>query len=130
MFARHYSELKIYQLSIQLNQEVSELVKTISYYWRVREVIQILNSSDSVSSNIVEGFSNRFYFNKFHHYLNIALGSSDETQKHLIALYRHKYISETDLNHYLSEYKCLSIKILNFINYLRRRNESLHNVAH
>jgi len=121
MFARHYSELEIYQIAIRLDKEIDIFVKKIPYYWQIPEVDQILRSSDSVPSNVVEGFSHRFYLKKFHHYLNIALGSSDETQKHLTTLNKKCHIFEKDYAYYFKEYKNLSIKILNFVNCIRKR---------
>lgn len=122
MLIKHYKDLEIYKIAIQLDKEVEKLIKNIPHYWSIKESDQIMRSSQSVPSNIVEGFSNRFYPKKFHYYLNISLGSSDETQKHLIALKNKKHIGN-DFNYFFKEYKDLSIKILNFINYLRKKHK-------
>ena len=117
----HYDELVIYQLSIKLAGEIKNLAKTIPYNWNIGEVNQIIRSSDSIHSNITEGWSRRFYRRDFIRFLSYSLGSSDETQSHLVALYQGKHIIEIDYKKYWKSYKDLSIKILNYINYQKKR---------
>ena len=77
-----YSDLRIHQLSIKLAGEIKELAKEIPYSWKIREIDQLLRSSDSIHANIVEGFGRRFYRRDFIRFLVYALASSDETQDH------------------------------------------------
>lgn len=128
MYAKTIEDLVIYQISLQLSTEIAGLVKVIPNNWRIKETDQILRSSSSVHSNITEGFSQRFYIKKFLHYLNIALGSSDETQNHIKKLRNDSHIKMDVANYYLNRYKNLSVKILNFINYLRKN--SVHDSPH
>lgn len=122
MLIKSISELNIYIVACQLSSEVEKLVKNITFYWDVPEVKQVIRSSSSVQANIAEGFAQRFYSKKFLHYLNIALGSSDETQNHLNKLKMKNHLN-IDIDEITKKYKNLSVKILNFINYLRKRNE-------
>lgn len=117
----HFNELRIYQISIKLEKEIYEIIQTIPYNWTIEQVDQIKRSSSSISSNIVEGWNRRFYPKDFIRFLSIALGSSDETQHHIRVLYNKSCVDQNFYDKYAKEYKNLSIKILNFINCLRRK---------
>jgi four helix bundle protein len=122
MFVNKFEDLVIFQIALQLAKEIHELTEKIPQYWRIEEVDDIRRSSPSVSSNIAEGFGQRFYPKKFLYYLNIAKGSSEETQNHLLNLYNKKYINNEKMCYYLKRYKNLSVRILNFINYLKEKH--------
>ena len=123
MLIKTVSGLNIYQMASELSAEVEMLVKHVSFYWENVEVKQVIRSSSSVQANIAEGFSQRFYPKKFIHYLNIALGSSDESQNHLKKLKLNGKIDGEVGEDMIRKYKNLSVRILNFINYLRKRSE-------
>jgi len=122
MFVNKIEDLVIYNFALELAKELHELTDKIPYRWGIKDIDQIRRSSSSVSSNITEGFGQRFYPNKFLYYLNIAKGSSDETQNHLRSLLNKKYINYEKACYYLKRYKNLSVKILNFINHIKRKN--------
>ena len=117
----HYDDLKIYQLAIKLAIEIKQLTEKIPYYWKIKEVSQIIESSDSIHSKIVEGWGRRFYRRDYIKFLNYSLASSDETQDHLIALHGGQHISKDDYEKYWRAYKDLSVRILNYINYQKKR---------
>jgi len=125
MFVKKVEDLIIYQLAFQLAKEIQGLIKDIPHYWQNEDVRQVKRSSASVPSNIAEGFSQRFYTKQFIHYLNIALASSDETKNHLKKLLNDGFIQIEIANSYIKRYKDLSIKILNFINYLKKKHNIL-----
>ncbi|MBU1018171.1 four helix bundle protein [Patescibacteria group bacterium] len=116
----HFNELRVYAIATQLEKELFPVIDKLT--WRIEQVGQIKRSSSSISANIAEAFGRRFYPKDFIRFLTIALGSSDETQHHLNILYNKKCIDKKAFEFYLNQYKNLSIKILNFINYLRRKN--------
>ena len=122
MLAKQVTDLWIYSKSLELGRVLFGLVDRIYQKDRIAEINQILRSSNSISSNIAEGFSNRFYSKKFILYLNIALGSSDEAQNHLRILINKNYISSQQGLDILRDYKNLSVRILNFINYIKKKN--------
>jgi four helix bundle protein len=121
MFAKIVEELVIYQIALELAKEVNKLVKQIPHYWDIEECRQILRSSSSVPSNIKEGFAQRFYAKQFIKYLYIAMASSDESQDHLAKLKNNGYVKSEIADGYIKRYKNLSVRILNFINYLRKK---------
>lgn len=122
MFAKIVEELVIYQIALQLAKEINRLVKQIPYYWDIVECKQILRSSSSVSSNIAEGFSQRFYPKQFIKYLYIAMGSSDESKDHMKKLMNNSHIKKEIAEDYIKRYKSLSIKIVKFISHLRKKH--------
>jgi four helix bundle protein len=122
MFAKTVDELVVYQIALHLAKETKDLVLKIPFHWKIEEVGQILGSSSSSPSNISEGFGVRFYPRKLILYLNNALGSSDETQNHLRLLLAKDHIGEVEARYFLNGYKNLSIKLLNWINYLKTRH--------
>ncbi|MBU1017662.1 four helix bundle protein [Patescibacteria group bacterium] len=122
MYVKNVNELRIYQLALELAKETSNLIKQIPHYWDIEECRQILRSSSSCSSNIAEGFSQRSYVKKFINYLNIAMGSSDESQDHLTKLRNNKHITSEIAEDYIFRYKSLSVKTLNMINHLKNRS--------
>ena len=115
----HFNDLKIYQISTKLSKEVDGLVDKISNNWKIKEVNQIKRSSSSVAPNIAEGYAKQVYPKEYIRYLNIALGSSDETQSHICSLYNKGYISESDYEYFKRQYKNLSVRILNLIKKIR-----------
>ena len=122
MLVRKIEDLVIYKISLQLDQEIYELTGKIPHYWQYKDISQIRRSSSSVSSNICEGFGQRFYSKKFLYYVNIAKGSNDETQNHLRLLFQKNQITKEQYECYLKRCKNLSVRILNFINYLKKKH--------
>jgi len=122
----HFSELRVYKIATQLEKEIYHVVQKIPYNWEIEQTKQIKRSSSSISANIVEGWSRRFYARDYIRFLSIALGSSDETQHHIRILYNKDCVDQIFCEKYTKEYKNLSIKILNYINYLRKKHNIIH----
>ena len=118
-------DVRIYKLSIKLESELFQILDSISKGWSIDQVKQAKRSSSSVSANICEGFSRRYYPKDYSRFLCISMGSSDETQHHLMVLHNKKHIDEHAYKHYSREYKYLSIKILNLINWIRNNSKSI-----
>ncbi len=121
MFAKIVEELEIYQIALELAKEIDKLVKQIPHHWNIAECGQILRSSSSCSSNIQEGFAQRFYPKQFIKYLYTAMGSSDESKGHMEKLRNNGHVKPEIADEYIKRYKGLSIKTLKFLNRLRKR---------
>ncbi len=122
MLVNKVEDLYIYQIAINLSKGINDIVEEIPYSWNIKDVDQIKRSSASISANITEGFAQRFYPRKLIHYLNIALGSSDETKNHIRSLYIKGHITKNQRDYFTRQYKDLSIRILNTINLFKRKN--------
>jgi four helix bundle protein len=92
--ARKFTELLFWQKARQWSKRIFELTRTEPFASDRRLVIQINDSSESVMSNIAEGFG-RGTQGEFITFLGYAIGSLDETQSHLCAAYDRKYISKS-----------------------------------
>jgi len=122
------NDLRVYKISTQLELEVIKLVNNIRFNWRIVQVNQIKRSSSSISANINEGWSRRFYPKDYIRFLIIALGSSDETKHHLKIMYNNECISELDYLNLHKQYKNLSVRILNLINFLKKKYKIYTNI--
>ena len=79
---RDVTELRVYKQSLDLLRPIYKLVSTIPLsHDRLRR--QILASAEGIPAQIAEGFAKRRSSKEFLRYLEIAMGSSDETITHL-----------------------------------------------
>ena len=93
---RHnYKNLKIWQIGIEIADEVFEIIKTFPKEERYDLSSQVNRCSISISSNIAEGSARTD--KSFSHFLDIALGSSFELGTQLILAFNRKYIDELTL---------------------------------
>ena len=79
MTTKRFQDLKVYQLSEQLADEIWEIVHT--WKWLEQDTVgkQIIRSADSIGANIAEG-SGRGTYQDNRRFVRIARGSLNETQ--------------------------------------------------
>ncbi len=93
---RHnYKNLKIWNLGIQIVDDVFELLGTFPIDEKFGLKSQISRYSISIPSNIAEGSSRAD--KSFSHFLDIALGSSFELETQLIIAFKRNYIIKQEL---------------------------------
>jgi four helix bundle protein len=117
-FKRHnFKKLKIWQMGMELANEIFDLMTNFPSEEKFGLVSQINRCTISIPSNIAEGSSRT---NKsFSHFIDIALGSSFELQTQLILACSKKYISEEILNHLeskLEEFQKATMTFQNTLN--------------
>jgi len=113
-----YQDLDIYKISLALFYEVHTASLLLPKYEMYELGSQIRRSSDSVNSNIVEGYGRNRYKADFIKFLVYAHSSCLETKGHLIKI-NHLYkdlIPEID--RFITDYDNLGAKIFNFIKYV------------
>ena len=115
-------ELRIYKISVKLRREIYKEVSLIPNNWAISDIQQIKRSASSVSANISEGYGRRFYPKDFIRFLSIAIGSSDETQNHIQTLFDDGYFTKERFEYFYKSYKDLSIRIVNYRNYHRKKH--------
>ena len=120
----HYSELRIYQIAIKLEEELEKELKKIPYGWRIKEVDEARRSSGSSTTNIVEDHGRKFYVKDYIKFLDYSMASSDETQKHVRKLYLKGHFKKSTFLYFFKEYKDLAIRTLNYINWLKNNDYS------
>jgi four helix bundle protein len=124
---RNFTDLLIWQRSRAWSKAI---------YWRTQEgnlrgdqrlVIQINDSSESVMSNIAEGFG-RGRQEEFIIFLGFALGSLLETQSHLCAAYDRKFLSESEFGELYGEGNELRKMIVGFIRSMTMPRSGVRNI--
>lgn len=119
-----YKELECYKQARLLRIFISELVKKIPIHEKYKLVAQIVDSSQSITRNMAEGYG-RFTFTDTRNFFVISRGSVTETMEHLSIAFDEKYITVEDLK--AGEEKCESVfKLINgYISYLDKvKNQS------
>ena len=113
-----FQDLKIWQLSIEIADELFDIADELETKKLFRFAEQLRGAGMSMSNNISEGAgssSNK----EFIQFLNIARRSTFENANILIILNRRNLISEERLNILLDKLDMLSRQITSFQNTLR-----------
>lgn len=116
---KRFEDLEIWKLAREVAKEVNELTKRQDFLKDFELIKQIKSSSGSAMDNIAEGFE-RNGNHEFHQFLAISKGSSGETRSQLYRAYDFGYITEKELEIYISKCLTLSRKTGNLMEYLRK----------
>ncbi len=96
---RHnYKNLKIWKLSLEITNEVSDVLQQFPKHERYDLSSQMNRCSISIPSNIAEGSARTD--KSFSHFLDIALGSSFELGTQLLVSKYRNYIDESILKNF------------------------------
>ena len=95
MGAQAFTDLLIWQRARAWSKAIFQRTRGAAFKRDRRLVIQINDSSESVMSNIAEGFG-RGTQGEFVMFLGYALGSLNETQSHLAAAYDREYLAKDE----------------------------------
>lgn len=117
---KSYKDLEIYSTSLGLFLEIHPLSLQLPKYELYELGSQMRRSSDSVVSNIVEGYGRRRYKADFIRFLVFSHSSCLETINHIhkvCVLYRDL---EPKFEPYVLKYELLGGKIFNFIKYVEQ----------
>ena len=108
-----FQDLRIWQLSIQIADELFDIADELEQRKLYRFAEQLRGSWMSMSNNIAEGsgFSSK---NEFRQFLNIARRSTFENANILILLQRRKLITKEALDRLLDELDSLCRQITSF----------------
>lgn len=115
-----YRDLDIYKISLELFYIVHPSSLKLPKYEMYELGSQLRRSSDSVVTNIVEGYGRKKYKAEFVRFLFFSWSSSLETVNHLEKI-NHLYSGVIENNEELIlKYNELSSKIFNFIKYVEQ----------
>jgi four helix bundle protein len=92
-----FENLKVYQLSEALADEIWEVVMGWDRFPRDTVGSQIVRAADSIGANIAEG-SGRGSFQDNRRFIKIARGSLKETQHFLRRAYKRKLLDDSQVN--------------------------------
>ncbi len=116
--AKTFEELECWQIAIDLDSEVYDLVNNgkIRTLFSLRD--QMLRSVGSIADNIAEGFE-RGGNKEFIQFLFIAKGSCGELRSQFQRCKRRKLIEEKTFTKFYNNCRSTSVKLSNLITYLK-----------
>ncbi len=115
-----YRDLDIYKIGLELFYQTHPASLKLPKYEMYELGSQLRRASDSVISNIVEGYGRKKYKADFIKFLIFSHSSCLETINHLEKL-RHLYPEEENIfNNLYHQYDELGGKIYNFIKYVEQ----------
>ncbi|HBR11812.1 MAG TPA: diversity-generating retroelement protein bAvd family protein [Chryseobacterium sp.] len=114
---RDFKKFEVWQLSHQLTLKIYSSTQNFPKEEIFGLTSQIRRSFASIGYNISEGCG-RNSDKEFAHFINIALGSSNEAENQLILAKDLEYLSEKDFQQLLEELTILKKKLVTFWNRL------------
>ena len=119
--AKNLEEMRVYQHSTRAADAISALLKLPGFRNQFKLAGQLGDASDSVSSNIAEGFGrSNAQFVKF---LDYARGSANEVRAHLGTAYGRGCITLDTYQRMNRRYEVIGKMLTRLIQYLRGPNE-------
>ncbi len=120
MTTSSYRDLDIYKLSMELFYESHAISLQLPKYELYELGSQLRRSSDSVVSNIVEGYGRKRYKAEFIRFLVFSHSSTDETINHLEKLKKLYSEHNEQLEELINKYNTLGAKLNSFIRYVEK----------
>lgn len=115
-----YKDLDIYKISLELFYIVHPAFLKLPKYELYELGSQLRRSSDTVVTNIVEGYGRKSYKAEFIRFLTFSWSSCLETVNHLEKI-NHLYFGTIEnLEDLIIRYNELSAKIFSFIKYVEQ----------
>ncbi|CEJ67929.1 hypothetical protein BN1195_00211 [Chryseobacterium oranimense G311] len=114
-----YQKLHIYNIAFELSIETHHLSLKLPKYELYELGSQLRRSSDSVVTNIAEGYGRKNYKGDFIRFLIYSQASRDETVSHLTKIMILYPDISKDIKDKVAQYQLLGGKINNFIKYVQ-----------
>lgn len=106
-----FEDLDVYQLALELQQDIFELTKMFPAEEKYSLTDQIRRSSRSIGANISEAWGKRRYPSHFVSKLSDSDGEQNETRHWLKSAFLCAYISEPDFNMQIEKCKTIGRKL-------------------
>ena len=119
-------ELRVYQLSMSLAEQVWEIVIKWDYFAKDTIGKQLIRSSDSVSANLSEGFG-RYFYKEERQFCYYSRGSLYETKTWLTKAFNRGLLSNEEFEKFEKEINDLSVKLNNYINAIGKNRNKKNN---
>lgn len=117
---RSYKDLDIYLTSLELFFEIHPMSLQLPKHELYELGSQLRRSSDSVVTNIVEGYGRRRYKADFIRFLVFSHSSCLETINHIYKICNLYRDLKPNFEPYVEKYERLGGKIFNFIKYVEQ----------
>ena len=119
--AKNLEELRVYQHSTRAADAISALLKLPGFRDQFKLASQLGDASDSVSSNIAEGFGRSNA--QFAQFLDYARGSANEVRAHLTTAQGRRCITLHTYQQMNRRYEVIGKMLTCLIQYLRGRDD-------
>lgn len=117
---KSYRDLDIYQISLHLFFRTHRLSRKLPKFETYELGSQVRRSSDSINSNIVEGYGRRRYKKDYIRFLAYSHGSNDETLNHLVKIAKLYPELLEEAKALAAEYDSLGAKLYKYISYVEK----------
>ena len=107
-------DLQVYNLSMQLGEEVWNIVIKWDDFTKDTVGKQLVRAIDSVAANLSEGFG-RYHFREKTHFSYYSRGSLYETKTWLTKANNRKLISDEKFQNLFTEIEKIGVKLNNYI---------------
>jgi four helix bundle protein len=124
---RNFTDLLIWKRARAWSKTIFWRCQELPFRQDQRLVVQVNDSSESVMSNIAEGFG-RGTQEEFVIFLGYAIGSLMETQSHLCAAYDRKYLAKEEFAKLYGEGNELRKMIVGFIRSMVMPRSGVRNI--
>ncbi len=107
-------ELNVYQLSMDLGEDVWAVVSDWKYFEKDTIGKQLVKAVDSVAANLSEGFG-RYHYKESKQFCYYSRGSLFETKTWLTKACNRKLITDIEFGEFRKEIRNISVKLNNYI---------------
>ena len=107
-------DLEIYQLALEVGDDVWNIVMNWQYFAQKTTGTQFVNAADSISANIAEGYG-RFFYKDRKQFCDYSRGSLMETKNWVTKAHSRKLISREEFDTLVEKLKVLHFKLNNYI---------------
>ena len=113
-------ELRIYQASITIAEEIWNIVIQWDYFSKETIGKQLVKAVDSVAANLSEGYG-RFYYKENKQFCYYSRGSLFETKTWLKKASLRKLLNEEEFERFSRTIKDIGVRLNNYINSVGRK---------
>jgi len=107
-------ELKVYQLSMSIAEEIWNIVYKWDYFAKDTIGKQLVKAVDSIAANLSEGFG-RFFYKEEKQFCYYSRGSLYETKTWLTKATNRKLIEAEEFERFQKEINNIGVKLNNYI---------------
>jgi four helix bundle protein len=108
-------ELRVYQMAMDMGEEVWGIVKKWDYFAKDTVGKQLVRAADSIAANLAEGFG-RFHFKEAKNFGYYSRGSLFETKTWLTKAHNRTLITDEEFTNFMTIIDAIGIKLNNYIN--------------
>lgn len=112
---KSFEDLEVYQLALELQQEIFEITKSFPKEETYSLTDQVRRASRSIGANISEAWGKRRYPAHFVSKLSDSDGEQDETRHWLRSAFLCKYIPESEFTLLVDKCKIIGRKLGNMM---------------